>query len=83
MFPEEEYATLEDREDENENSSGPLKIFKIKYKVNLLPIIGAYYYKEDNPYTKEKIREVRNEDINFLGVCCESDELELFSAESI
>ena len=59
------------------------KIYKIKYKVNLLPVIGAYFYKHDNPYTKEKVREVRNDDINFLGTCTESDELELFSAESI
>ena len=59
------------------------KIYKIKYKVNLLPLIGAYYYKFDDPYTKEKIREVSNDDINLLGTCTESDELELFSAEAI
>ena len=77
VFPEDDFAPLDIEDMTNK------KIYKIKYKVNLLPVIGAYFYKHDNPYTKEKVREVRNDDINFLGTCTESDELELFSAESI
>ena len=77
MFPEEEFAPL-DIDDMKKK-----KINKIKYKVNLLPLVGAYYYKFDDPFTKEKLREVRNDDINFLGNCTESDELEIFSAETI
>ena len=77
VFPEEEFAPL-DIDDMKKK-----KINKIKYKVNLLPLVGAYYYKFDDPFTKEKLREVRNDDINFLGNCTESDELEIFSAETI
>ena len=49
----------------------------------MLPYIGTYLHKEIDPYTKEESRYMANEDVNLLGLCCESDELGMFSSESL
>ena len=59
------------------------KVYKIKYSINMLPYIGMYLHKATDPYTKEETREMANEDVNLLGLCSESDELEMFGSESL
>ena len=58
-------------------------MYKIKYSINMLPYIGMYLHKSTDPYTKEETREMANEDVNLLGLCSESDELEMFGSESL
>jgi len=79
VFPEDEFRIMDD-EDEN-GSSG--KMFKIKYSLNLLPKIGAYYHKKQDPYTRTWERHIANNDVNVLGCMCEGDEIEIFNCESV
>jgi hypothetical protein len=58
-------------------------VYKIKYSINMLPYIGTYLLKDVDPYTKEETRSMANEDVNLLNLCCESDEIEMFSSESL
>ena len=58
-------------------------MYKIKYSINMLPYIGMYLHKSTDPYTKEETREMANEDVKLLGLCSESDELEMFGSESL
>jgi len=50
------------------------KIYKIAYKVNLLPLIGQYL-DEDNEFT--------NSEVNLMGLINETEELDIFQAQSI
>ncbi len=43
------------------------KVYKIKYSLNLLPSIGTYLHKETDPYTKQEISYLKNEDITLLA----------------
>jgi hypothetical protein len=84
VFPEEEFDPMGD--DDNSQKSKKYdssKVYKIKYSINMLPYIGTYLHKEVDPYTKEETRCMANEDVNLLSLCCESDELDMFSSESL
>jgi hypothetical protein len=50
VFPENEFRIMDDEEEEGGGSSG--KMFKIKFSINLLPKVGAYYHKKQDPYTR-------------------------------
>lgn len=78
VFPEDEFAIMDD---EDNQSSG--KMFKIKYSVNLLPKVGAYYFKKKDPYTGKWDSYVKNEDVNILGCMCEGDEIEIFNTDCV
>ena len=52
------------------------KVYKIKYAVNLLPAIGEYIQPENKELGTEK--NVMNQDINLMGICNESEELEIY-----
>lgn len=48
VFPEKELAALDDEENEDEKPALDMtKVYKIKYSVNLLPIIGPYVIAEN------------------------------------
>jgi len=49
------------------------KIYKVKYTINLMPMLGAYITNDYNPYTKKTTSTVSNEDVNILSMCAESD----------
>ena len=53
----EELAEMEDNEKEEKSN----KVYKIYYQVNMLPLIGSYYYKYSNPYTGKKEQHIENE----------------------
>lgn len=57
------------------------KVYKIKYAVNLLPAIGEYIQPENKELGTEK--NVMNQDINLMGICNESEELEIYETQSI
>ena len=42
------------------------KVYKIKYSLNLLPLIGTYLNKDIDIYTKIESLELANKDINLL-----------------
>lgn len=44
--------------------------------INLLPQIGEYV-------TEDGETEIRNKDVDFMGLIAESDELEIFECESV
>jgi len=46
-------------------------------------MMGYYLHKETDPYTNMETKEYRNSDINILEMCSESEEIEMFEAESI
>ena len=66
---------IEDMMDDNQQMD-MTKIYKIRYSVNLLPTIGEYI-RPGNSEIEQK-RCVMNEGINLMGVCNESDELEIY-----
>ena len=49
----------------------------------MLPFIGKYLHKQTNPYTGEETREMANTDVNFLALCCESEDLNIFQSQSL
>lgn len=57
------------------------KIYKIRYSVNLLPTIGEYIRPENSETGQERC--VMNEGINLMGVCNESEELEIYDTQNI
>ena len=67
VFPEAEFAKEENIEDNS-------KVFKIKFSINLLPQID-FHITEDG--------ELKNEDINFMSLCADSEEIEMFQAASL
>ena len=84
VFPEPEFEEIQESK-KNEPQKvlffkdfDSSKVYKIKYTVNMLPFIGKYLHKQTNPYTKEETREMANTDVNFLALCCESEDLDIF-----
>lgn len=57
------------------------KVYKIKYCVNLLPTIGEYIRPADKELGIQK--QLMNEDINLMGICNESEELEIYETQAI
>lgn len=53
------------------------KVYKIRYSINILTSVGSYI--KDVNGKKEYI----NDDVNLMGLCAESEELEIFDSESI
>jgi hypothetical protein len=87
VFPEEEFDPMNDDEGGSDKQKSKKydssKVYKIKYSINMLPYIGTYLLKDVDPYTKEETRTIANDDVNLLNLCCESDEIEMFSSESL
>ena len=75
VFFEEEFADMENDESSNQVSSD--KIYKIKYTIILLPLIGQHVENENGEKT------IKNEDVSFLGKCTDSDELSMFECNSL
>jgi hypothetical protein len=46
--------------------------------INLLPQIGEYVHEDGEGHV-----EVRNKDVDFMGLVAESDELEIFECDSV
>jgi len=65
VFPEDEFMPLDEKRKKNPDL-GSVKVYKIKYSLNMLPQIGVYKEKIIDPYTNESTEELRNEDINLL-----------------
>jgi hypothetical protein len=83
VFPEEEFAPINDDDKSDSKKIDSSKIYKIRYSVNFLPILGAYVNKQTNPYTKEVTREVNNADVNILGLFCSDGQLDWFVEENL
>ena len=68
VFPEDEFASLEEQEenDKKGNNIDSSKIYKIKYTLNMLPFIGVYMNKETDVRTGVTTCEIANEDVNLL-----------------
>jgi len=67
VFPEAEFQ----EEDKIEDSS---KVVKIKYSINLLPQID-FNIRNDGEW--------KNEDINLMSLCADSDEIEIFQTDCL
>ena len=50
---------------------------KVRYTINLLPMIGEYIVQDSNG------KKAINENIDFMGLCEDSDQLDIFETESI
>ena len=57
------------------------KVYKIKYSVNLIPIIGPYIIPENKETGQEK--EFINDDVELMNTITASEELDIFETESI
>ena len=83
VFPEDEFMPLDEKRKKNPDL-GSVKVYKIKYSLNMLPQIGVYKEKIIDPYTNESTEELRNEDINLLQQCAETEnELSMFDVETL
>ena len=74
VFPEPEYKD----EDLNEVQDSS-KIFKIKYTINILPCFGSHIKLSKNRQHQKHV----NDDVDFMYILGESDDMEIFSLESI
>lgn len=84
VFPEKEFRPAEVLDAEE---GGPVydssKVYKIQYSVNLLPILGEHILAETDARSGKKKLTFCNTDINFMGLCTESEELDIFETETI
>ena len=55
-----------DQEGKDKGKYDSSRIYKVKYSINLLPMLGFYMHKEVDPYTKEVSTELMNQDNNLL-----------------
>lgn len=72
VFPESEFEVMEDGEISK-------KVNKINYYVNLLPLATRHVGIDEE--TKKK--SIINEDVDFLTLCVESEEIDMFQAKSL
>lgn len=59
------------------------KIFKIRYSLNMLPTLCTHIHREFDPHLKTHESQLINSDVNFMSLCAESDELEIFECETL
>jgi hypothetical protein len=81
VFHEEEFRSIDDmsKNGEEEVKIGSIdtsKVYKIKYSVNLLPIIGEHIIDKDEKNGGEKT--YLNSDVNFMGLLNETEELVIY-----
>ena len=85
VFPEEEFRSLEELKDAEEEGGAAAidtsKVYKIKYSVNILPGIGEHIVDQDPSNGGEKT--AYNTDVNFMGLLNESEELEIYDTTTI
>lgn len=72
-------VAMSDPEDETVDHSTTL--YSIQYKLNLLPMIGAHFHMVKDPWTGKKTEVYRNADVDFMNMCSDSDEIEMFQSE--
>lgn len=81
VFHEEEFRSMDEvaqeEEDHHHQKIDNSKIYKIKYSVNLLPLIGEYIVKT------EEGMQFYNTDVAFMQMLNQSDELEVYSTDTI
>jgi hypothetical protein len=68
VFPEEEFDDINDSPEEISSE----KIFKIRYSVNLLSMVGQHVV-----FVKGQ-KVIMNKAISFLDMCTDTSELEMF-----
>lgn len=68
MFPEEELAPIEENSDISSE-----KIFKIRYSINLLSMVGQHV-----KYNNRGQKVIENKAISFLDMCTDTSELDMF-----
>jgi hypothetical protein len=73
VFPEEEFAPLGDNPDISSE-----KIFKIRYSINLLSMVGQHVR-----FGKKGEKIIVNKQISFLDMCTDTSELEMFQAQGL
>ena len=86
VFHEEEFRSIDDmsKNGEEEVKIGSIdtsKVYKIKYSVNLLPIIGEHIIDKDEKNDNDKT--YLNSDVNFMGLLNETEELEIYETQTI
>jgi hypothetical protein len=86
VFHEEEFRSIDDmsKNGEEEVKIGSIdtsKVYKIKYSVNLLPIIGEHIIDKDEKNGGEKT--YLNSDVNFMGLLNETEELVIYETQTI
>lgn len=80
VFPEEEFAPMEDDDESMKDTS---KLVKMKYTINILPSMGYHTSKTVCPYSGTVKNELKNQDINICALCAESDEIDIFKAGTL
>jgi len=76
-FPEEEFEDIVNEDGMTKEGLATDKIYKIKYTINLLPIIGTHVDTDNGEKT------IKNSDVSFCDDCANSDELDIFNAPSL
>jgi hypothetical protein len=72
VFPEEEFDEI----DENDNVSSE-KIFKIRYSINMLSMVGQHV-----KFVRDQ-KTIVNKQISFLDMCTDTSELEMFQTQGL
>lgn len=70
VFPEPELGPIDDSDDNSK-----VKVFKIKYTLNMLPAIGYYIAQANGQKT------ICNEDVDIMGLAIDSEELDIFETD--
>ena len=64
-----------------EHDKNEIRVYKIKFEINLLASIGAYKVEDPDPKNKGKYI-FKNEDVSLMALASESEEMTIFNTES-
>lgn len=76
MFPEAKFDPIDEDGEEEGNVAG--KIFKVSYKINMMPMVDMYVSRDKNGK-----RCMVNEGQSLLRDCIAGDEIEVFSVPNM
>jgi hypothetical protein len=82
VFPEPEFDPMPEHHDHFKDETfdeDHLKIYKIKFEINLLPSIGKY--KVEDPEKKGEFI-FKNDDVSLMALASDSEEMTIFNTES-
>jgi hypothetical protein len=73
VYPEPKFQAMDETTDKLEPDS--LKVYKIKFSINLLTSVGEYY--TNDPKDENKVI-CTNEGVDLMKIITESEEIEIF-----
>jgi hypothetical protein len=82
VFPEKEFETIDNEDGTHNKNMDSSKVYKIKYSINLLPLIGTHIdvHEDENGVHKKQLL---NDDVQWMRLIENSEEIDIYNTEAI